>query len=229
LAPGFIEQEDSMQLKYGYSLVAAACLLSVDVLLAAETAAEHTHHHHAAADTGATAVDAHANHRAMMESPGVAVSQHRYELPAVALRNEQNEAVDLRQLLESDRPVIVNFIYTSCTTICPVMTASLLQLQRDLANRQPRPLYVSISVDPDFDSPAVLKSYANRFGADWTFLTGGRELVLGVLKNFDAWRGNKTNHAAITLMRSGKSAQWTRVEGLASANELAAIWRRIEG
>ena len=89
------------------------------------------------------------------------------------------------------------------------------------------PLFVSISVDPDFDSPAILKSYAARFGADWTFLTGSRNDVLGVLGGFDAWRGSKANHAAITLMRGAKATEWTRVEGLASAQQLASTWSDV--
>lgn len=173
--------------------------------------------------------DEHAHHHQMLAAPSAQVSMRHYQVPSAKLRDELGRSVDLQALLAGDRPVIVNFIYTSCTTICPVMTATLLQLQRELAGSKTSPLYVSISVDPEFDSPAVLKNYAARFGADWKFLTGERNVVLGVLQNFDAWRGNKANHAAITLMRAGNSPHWTRVEGLASARELAAAWRGIEG
>ena len=50
--------------------------------------------------------------------------------------------------------------------------------------------------------------------------------VLEVLKSFRAWRGSKNNHAAITLFRSAGADRWTRVEGLASASQLAEVWRK---
>lgn len=209
----------------------AACLLALPLLAAepassANAADEHAHHH---AVAPAAATDEHAQHMAMMAAPTVQVSRHQYEVPAASLVDNHGKAVDLRALLAGNRPVILNFIYTSCTTICPVMTASLLQLQRSMAKQSSgaRPLYVSLSVDPDFDSPKVLQDYAGRFGAEWTFLTGPHDVVLDVLRNFDAWRGTKANHAAVTLMRPAGSQEWTRVEGLASANDLATIWSDI--
>jgi protein SCO1 len=175
---------------------------------------------------GLAASDEHAHHHEMMAAPSVQISKHAYQMPGTPLTDEKGVSVNLRDLM-ANRPVVVNFIYTSCTTICPVMTASLLQLQRQLAGSRNMPLFVSISVDPDFDSPAILKSYAARFGADWTFLTGSRADVLSVLGGFDAWRGSKANHAAVTLMRGANAAEWTRVEGLASAQQLASIWSDV--
>ena len=83
---------------------------------------------------------------------------------------------------------------------------------------------MSISIDPDYDTAATLSAYARRFGADWTFLTGERTDVLEVLRSFSAWRGSKTNHAAITLFKARRAQRWTRVEGLASAKQLADVW-----
>jgi protein SCO1/2 len=168
--------------------------------------------------------DEHAAHHAAAAS-AVEVRHAAYEIPDATLQNERGEPVDLVQLLSTDQPVAINFIFTSCTTICPVMTATMLQVQRELAGAQPAPRFVSISIDPDFDSAAVLREYAARYHADWTFLTGKREVILRVLQAFDAWRGNKTNHIAITLLRQSPGTHWTRVEGLTSAQELVELWR----
>lgn len=173
--------------------------------------------------------DEHAAHRAMMASPSLKVFEAEYAIPDVRMTNELGRDVSLRTLLSGDRPVAVNFIFTSCTTICPVMTATMLQLQRELAKEPGRPMFVSISIDPDYDSAAQLSAYARRFGADWTFLTGERAEVLEVLQAFSAWRGSKNNHAAITLFRSPGADRWTRVEGLASAGQLAEIWKKSVG
>jgi protein SCO1/2 len=215
--------------------VAAAC-----VFLAAPVGSQEQHDHsqmdhsvmdhgsmdHGAMDHGTMSGDEHAAHRAMMTSPSYQVTEARYDVPDVTLQDEHGRAVQLRELLSGDRPVAVNFIFTSCTTICPVMTATMLQLQRELTDQDVKPLFVSISIDPDFDTVETLGGYARRFGADWTFLTGNRADVLEVLQSFSAWRGSKNNHAAITLFRSaGGADRWTRIEGLASAKTLSEIWK----
>ena len=107
------------------------------------------------------------------------------------------------------------------------MTATMLQLQGRLADESNVPMYVSISIDPDYDTASVMKSYAKQYGADWTFLTGSHGDIMDVLQSFDAYRGSKVNHFALTLMRSANDVEWTRVEGLTSAEALARIWRDI--
>ncbi|HEY8901764.1 MAG TPA: SCO family protein [Chthoniobacterales bacterium] len=70
---------------------------------------------------------------------------------------------------------ITDFIFTRCAGPCPVMTERLSELQRALAVGPDDVRLVSVTVDPEYDSPAVLKKYAERFGADparWFFLTG---------------------------------------------------------
>ncbi|MFO1504109.1 MAG: SCO family protein [Steroidobacteraceae bacterium] len=185
-------------------------------------AQQHDHSMHAADATAGA--DEHAAHRAMMTSPAIARSEHDYAIPKVQLRTETGGMVELARVLATDQSVVLNFIYTSCTTICPVMTASLVHMQHLLAGKGPMPSFVSISVDPDFDSPQILKAYAAKSGARWTFLTGTRPVVMEVLRQFDVWRGSKANHAAVTLLRKAGAAHWTRIEGLASAEQLAEIW-----
>lgn len=171
--------------------------------------------------------DQHAMHRQAMQSNSVKVEEASYAIPDVMMTDEQGQSVRLLDVLADDRPVAINFIFTSCTTICPVMTATMLQLQSQLEGDPVTPLYVSISIDPDFDTAPVMKSYAAKYGADWTFLTGSQDDVTRVLKSFDAYRGSKINHFALTLMRAGDESEWTRVEGLTSAEALASIWRQI--
>lgn len=160
----------------------------------------------------------------MMHSSEVKVVHTAYDLPAVSLVNEAGQSVALQEILGQDRAVVVNFIFTTCTTICPVMTSTMLQLQKVLKDDASQPYYVSISIDPDYDSAEVMRKYAARYGADWTFLTGTSEDITTTLQALDAYRGNKVNHFALTLMRAANQSEWTRVEGLGSAQELADIW-----
>ncbi|MDH5620449.1 MAG: SCO family protein [Gammaproteobacteria bacterium] len=170
-------------------------------------------------------VDPHAAHKKMLSAPSIKIEKTQYAVPNVDLIDSSGQVSNLRSLLESNRPVVINFIYTTCTTICPVITATTLQMQKELFDDPGQPAYISISIDPDYDSARVLKEYASTYGADWTFLTGAQQNVITTLKAFDAYRGNKVNHSAITLMRPADAKQWTRVEGLTSAGELARIWR----
>jgi protein SCO1/2 len=188
----------------------------------ASDAAMAAHHDHAGMDM--SAADPHAHHHMAMADTSVQVSRKSYALPAVRLLDKDGHEVALDRLLATDRPVAVNFIFTTCTTICPVMTSTMLQLQRDVAGQEDHPLFVSISIDPDYDTATVMQDYAKRFGAEWTFLTGDHDRVMATLKNFDAWRGNKMNHEAVTLLRARGQQDWTRVVGLASARQLAEIW-----
>ena len=194
------------------SVLAAASMLWAATLRAQEPVA-------------ADAADPHAAHRAMAADPSYRVDQAQYTVPDVVLQDQRGQPVRLREILSGNRPVAVNFIFTSCTTVCPVMTATMLQLQRELADQASKPLFVSITIDPDYDCAIQLSAYARRFGADWTFLTGQRGEVLEVLQSFSAWRGSKTNHAVITLFKAPNAGHWTRVEGLASAKQLAEVWR----
>jgi protein SCO1/2 len=88
---------------------------------------------------------------------------------------------------------------------------------------------VSISIDPDHDTPARLKAYAEKFqaGADWQFLTGTRADTLAVQRAFDAYRGSKMNHAPLTLLRASSGSPWVRLDGFASASELVAEVKKL--
>lgn len=169
--------------------------------------------------------DPHAAHRKMMSEPKTSIETVDYSIPDIELTDSTGARRNLRELLDSDEPLVVNFIYTTCTTICPVITATTLQLQRELQSVAEQPTYITISIDPDYDSAVVLREYANNYGADWTFLTGSSDEVMTALKALDAYRGNKVNHFALVLMKPSRNAQWTRVEGLTSADALATIWR----
>lgn len=84
--------------------------------------------------------------------------------------------------------VAINFIYTTCSDVCPLFTVEFARLQQALRNQtQLNSFLVSITTDPEIDSPKVLKAYARRFGADfqnWAFLTGDESHLKEVWKGF---------------------------------------------
>lgn len=167
--------------------------------------------------------DPHAHHRAAMKQTTYQVTDADYTVPAVQLLNASGQSLPLQDLLDSDEPIALNFIFTTCTTICPVMTATFLQMQRELGSDAERVQLVSISIDPEYDRPDVLATYIKQFQADtnWTFLTGETNDIVSVLRGFDAYTGSKMSHRPITLLKRPDEASWVRIDGLASGQSLA--------
>ena len=167
--------------------------------------------------------DKHAAHRAAMQSARYTASAESYVVPDIELIDQTGTTVDLQALLDTDQPVALNFIFTTCTTICPVMTATFAQMRRELGEAGDELQLVSISIDPEYDRPDKLKAYAEQFraGSGWEFLTGDSADIVAVLKSFDSYAGSKMNHQPVTLLKSPGSASWTRIDGLASGTDLA--------
>jgi protein SCO1/2 len=167
--------------------------------------------------------DEHAAHRAAMHKTRYVASTVSYAIPDVELIDQLGASVPLRELLAADQPIALNFIFTTCTTICPVMTATFAQMRRELGDAGKNLRLVSISIDPEYDRPDKLKAYAEQFaaGSGWDFLTGDSADIVQVLRSFDSYAGSKMNHKPVTLLKSPDSESWTRLEGLASGKDLA--------
>ena len=153
---------------------------------------------------------------------GVKVSVTDYVLPAVWLVREDGQRVSLASELNDGRPVVLNFIYTTCPGICPVMSAVFSQFQGRLGTEREKVHMVSISIDPEQDTPARLREYAKRFsaGPQWSHYTGSVAASATVQRAFDAYRGDKMSHDPLTLMRPAPGKPWLRVDGFASADDL---------
>ena len=147
-----------------------------------------------------------------------------YTMPDVTLIDQNGKRVKFRQLVESDRPVIVDFIFGTCTTICPVLSAGYLNLQNRLGADSEKVHLVSISIDPENDTPKVLKEYLKRYRAKpgWDFLTGSRKDIDAVMRAFNAYIPNKMSHYAVTFIHRPKDSSWIRLYGILSSSEFLA-------
>src|SRR2546428_1096790 len=121
----------------------------------------------------ADASDPHAHHRHHV-APEAARTSAAYAVPDVALGRDDGQTVLLSQELEDGRPVVLSFIFTSCTTVCPMISAALAQLQRKLGPARDQVHLMSISIDPEFDTPVRLREYASKLGAgpEWQHYSG---------------------------------------------------------
>ncbi|HEX9184892.1 MAG TPA: SCO family protein [Burkholderiales bacterium] len=172
---------------------------------------------------------AHDGHGAAAVKPAAGV---RLRLADTPLVDQDGREVRLRSELLGKRVAVVNFVYTTCTTVCPVASATLAQLQRRLGDRAgERVLLVSITVDPLRDTPARLREYAARHeaGPGWRWLTGRKADVDAALKAFGAYTPNPEDHPNMTLVGDAESGQWTRLYGFTGVDELLAQVERALG
>lgn len=177
-------------------------------------------------DNDAHAHQHHQHHKIPMD---VERTEASYTVPEVTLTNQDGERVSLPGLLKTDQPVLLNFIFTSCTAICPAMSATFSSVQNKLGNDSSKLRMISVSIDPEYDTPDALNAYADRFqaGPQWEFLTGSLEESVTVQKAFDADRGDKMNHAPMTLLRATPDSEWIRFDGFTTADELAQTVRTM--
>ena len=193
-----------------HAAVAAACAMLLVAGLAPPAGAHDMHHHAHLAPTSVRQVA-------------------QYRLPATELVRADGVKVGFPQALDDGRPVALNFIYTSCTAVCPVLSHSFAEFQRRLGDERARVHMVSISIDPEEDTPPRLREYAARFaaGPQWEFYTGSVAASSGLQRAFQAWFGDKMHHRPVTFMRAAPGQPWVRLEGFATPDELMAEYRRL--
>ncbi len=162
--------------------------------------------------------------------PSAARTFRRYQIPDVTLVNQDGQSVSLETILSGGQPVALNFIFTTCRTICPVMSATFVSLAHRLGEQAQGVKLISISIDPDHDRPDVLKAYAHRIGdvPSWRLYTGTSAQIRKVLAAFDASVDDKTGHRPLTLLRGADQTDWIRIEGFSSADDLARELRALQ-
>jgi protein SCO1/2 len=174
--------------------------------------------------------DPHAHHAQQGAAPvRMLAKPFDYKLPAVKLVRADGKTVELAAELADSRPVMLNFVFTTCTAICPLMSFIFADVQQRLGPDGAKLHMVSISIDPEQDTPARLREFAARYkaGPGWDFYTGTAAASISVQKALNAYRGDKMNHEPLTLLRKGPDQPWIRVEGLASPEELMTAVRPL--
>jgi protein SCO1/2 len=156
-------------------------------------------------------------------------TEHAYEVPAVTLLSQDRVQVRLDEFVDAEKPVFVDFIYGTCTTICPVLSAGYSNLQRKLAEGADQVRLVSISIDPEHDTPEVMKEYLERYRAQpgWDFFTGSRTDIDAVMRAFDAFVPDKMSHRPIMFLRAPGSGTWVRINGLIGSRDLMEEYEKL--
>jgi protein SCO1/2 len=150
-----------------------------------------------------------------------------YVTPDVTVVRADSKKLSFSKELDDGRPVIMNFIFASCSAICPMLSHVFAKVQTKLEKDSQNFHLVSISIDPENDTPAKLSEYAKKFGAgpNWNFYTGTVETSIAIQKAFNIYRGDKMNHSSTILMRYAPGKPWSRLEGFVSPDAVISEYR----
>jgi protein SCO1/2 len=165
------------------------------------------------------ASEAHASRRGKNYFPGLEVVTHH------------GRPVLFHEDLLKGKIFVINFIYTSCTEVCPLSTARLSELQDKLGDSMGRDIFFySISVDPDTDTPERLKEYADTFGAGpgWLFLTGKPQDIYTIRDKLGDRGKSLSQHRTEVLLGNGQTNEWARNTIFGDLNALAIAVRQMD-
>jgi protein SCO1 len=223
-----IAADDTMQPASGMQHMHAG-MLSMNMAHETKDDMNHSGMHDMQDMQGPMSAEMHAHHMQMMQRQGYERSIHEYIAPDLTLVDMNGETISLHSALDTKQPVMMNFIFTTCTTICPVLTATFSQVEHELGSEAQQVRMISITIDPEQDTPQQLKTYAERYdaGSHWQFLTGERNDIVAMQKAFDIYRGSKSNHEPITLLRGAGKSSWVRIDGIASASDIIGEYHAL--
>ena len=144
------------------------------------------------------------------------------KVPDIAVLDQNGKQLRFYSDLVKGKTVAINFIFTTCTTICPPLTATFRRVQQDLAQNAPAAQLISVSVDPATDTPQRLRDFAGKFkaGPGWTFVTGDKVEIDSLLQALGVAVADKNDHTPMILIGNDAAGYWTRAYGLASPTTL---------
>ena len=159
----------------------------------------------------------------------------RRHLPNVELITQDNQKVHFYNDLVKDKRVVIQFMFTRCKDICPIITHHLAEVQKLLKGRVGSDIFFySISLSPEEDTPRDLKAYAKSHhagGPGWTFLTGKPDDILllrkslGFFYNDPKEDADRNNHSGMLVVGTEPLMRWAMCEGGADPKWIATVIR----
>lgn len=152
-----------------------------------------------------------------------------YVIPDVTLIDQHGEPVELRKFLNPAKPLMLEFIFTSCTTLCPNQSVKFANFQKRLEPDTEQVRLVSITVDPETDTPEVMHHYLQQYQArpGWDFLTGSKQQIKQVMAAFNVKPSNMITLDSSLLLRSAKSGKWVRIDGQLHGEDFMREYQRL--
>ena len=162
--------------------------------------------------------------------PEHSVERARTYFTDVELVDQDGETQRFYSDLMQGKVVVITSMFTTCAAVCPVLGQKMQRFQEVAGERLGRDVHLlSITVDPETDSPAKLAAYGERFGArdGWYFLTGSRANVEVALAKLGYAVEDKDAHSTVILMGNEKTGLWKKTNGLSSSDSLVELFREV--
>lgn len=147
------------------------------------------------------------------------------KIPNARVLDQNGKQLNFYTDLIKGKSVAINFVFTTCTAICPSLTATFRRVQQVARTRGIEVQLISISVDPSVDTPERLNEFAQKFRVEpgWSFVTGDKAEIDSVLKAIGAAVVNKNDHTPMILIGNDVSDHWTRTYGLSSPTTIVNL------
>jgi len=131
------------------------------------------------------------------------------------LVTQHGRAVRFYSDVLKDRVVLINFVYTHCQDACPLITQKL-RMARDMLDEavSAKVYFISISIDPEHDTPAALQEFATKFNVavdNWVFLTGDKDKVNHIVKKLGQFTPDVEEHSTLLLAGNVKDRHWVKI------------------
>jgi protein SCO1 len=143
----------------------------------------------------------------------------------IKLVDQDGGRVSLWDLMKG-RTVVMHTFYTQCKTTCSIQMKNLQTLQKELGPKLGKDVwFVSITVDPEHDTPEVLRRHADVLAAQkgWSFLTGTREEVDRALQAIKMTSDFPESHPTIFLIGKEKTGVWKQIFSLGPSKDIKAV------
>src|SRR5215213_3733193 len=146
-------------------------------------------------------------------------------IPNTRVFDQNGKQLNFYDDLIKGKTVAINFIFTTCTTVCPPMSATFRKVQQTALERGLDIRLVSVSVDPVVDTPERLRAFAEKFKAEegWTFVTGDKGEMDSLLLALGASVTDKNDHTPMILLGNDMVDYWTRAYGLSPPTRIVDL------
>ena len=151
------------------------------------------------------------------------------DIPDAELWNQRGEKIHFYSDLVKGRVVVIQSIFTTCTTLCPLLGTTFSHVQDTLGGRARDVRLISISVDPSTDTPERLKAWGARYhaGPNWTMVTGNKYEVDRVLRALKFYTADKLSHTALVLVGNDATGHWVRTSGFVPAARIVEMVKSL--
>ena len=130
-----------------------------------------------------------------------------------------------------DRVVLISFIFTNCEFACPMQAQKLKQTRAMMVPAiKDEVWYVSLSVDPERDTPEAMKKFAKRQDVDesrWIFLTGDKQNLETIVRKLGQYTPDVEAHTTLMLAGNDRTRHWTRVMPMLTPPDIAQKMREL--